>query len=82
MHFLYFIREREFYARTHAKITPHWKSTLKESTELREQIGLNLVHDKWIFYLISQKSPWSWSQLSAIHVNGYISLYAAFRLAW
>ena len=28
MHCLYFICEREFYARTHVKITRHWKSTL------------------------------------------------------
>ena len=31
MHCLYFICDRKFYARTHIKITRHWKSTLKET---------------------------------------------------
>ena len=33
MHYLYFIRERKFYAGTQAKITRHWKSALKERVD-------------------------------------------------
>ena len=32
MYCLYFICERKFYARTHVKITRHWKSSLTRST--------------------------------------------------
>ena len=38
MNCLYFICERKFYARTHVKITPHWKSTLIEAS-LRGPLG-------------------------------------------
>ena len=37
MHCLYFIRERKFYARTHVKITQHWKSTLRQV--VRKQVS-------------------------------------------
>ena len=31
MHYPYFICERKFHARTNAKITRHWKSTLRQT---------------------------------------------------
>ena len=38
MHCLYFICERKFYARTHVKITRHWKSTVLFSITFMLQI--------------------------------------------
>ena len=34
MHYLYYISERKFYARTHVKIMRHWKTTLTQSLKV------------------------------------------------
>ena len=50
MHCLYFICERKFYARTHVKITRHWKSTLSlvedwKSAVDRKELAYILTND-------------------------------------
>ena len=50
MHCLYFICERKFYARTHVKITRHWKSTLSlvedwKSAVDRRELAYILTND-------------------------------------
>jgi len=50
MHCLYFICERKFYARTHVKITRHWKSTLSlvedwKSAVERKELAYILTND-------------------------------------
>ena len=49
LHCLYFICERKFYARSHVKITRHWKSTLSVDEVLALMYNLNTAKSTILF---------------------------------
>ena len=55
MHCLYFICERKFYARTHVKITRHWKSTLIQVLILCNWFWGICLQGLWLFWSVSRR---------------------------
>ena len=49
LHCLYFICEQKFYARSHVKITRHWKSTLSVDEVLALMYNLNTAKSTILF---------------------------------